>query len=113
MKATLSNYAQSPRKVRVVSDLVKGKSIDEALTLLQFELRRAADPIAKLVKSAVANAEAKGERAGDLVIKNITVDKGIVLKRFMPRAFGRATPLRRRRSNVTVTLAKKVEAKKK
>ena len=109
MKATLSNYAQSPRKVRLVSDLVKGKSIDEALTLLQFEMRRAAEPLAKLVKSAVANAENKGERASDLVVKSITVDKGIVLKRFMPRAFGRATPLRRRRSHVTVVLARKAD----
>lgn len=113
MKATLSNYAQSPRKVRIVSDLIKGKGIDEALTILQFEMRRAADPIAKVIKSAVANAEAQGERAGELVIKNITVDKGIVLKRYMPRAFGRATPLRRRRSHVTVTLARKAEVAKK
>lgn len=109
MKATLSNYAQSPRKVRLVSDLIKGKTIDEALTVLQFEMRRAADPLAKLIKSAVANAEHKGERASDLVVKNITVDKGMVLKRFMPRAFGRATPLRRRRSHVTVTLARKAD----
>lgn len=113
MKATLSNYAQSPRKVRIVSDLVKGKSIDQALTILQFEMRRAADPIAKLIKSAVANAENKGERAGELVVKNITVDEGIVLKRYLPRAFGRATPLRRRRSHVTVTLARKGEVAKK
>jgi len=113
MKATVSNYAQSPRKVRLVSDLVKGKGIEEALTLLKFEMRRAADPLAKLIASAVANAENKGERAGDLVIQNITVNKGIVLKRFMPRAFGRATPLRRRRSHVTVTLARKGEVAKK
>lgn len=113
MKASLSNYAQSPRKVRLVSDLVKGKSIDEALTMLQFEMRRAADPLAKLIKSAVANAENSGERASDLVVKNITVDKGIVLKRFIPRAFGRATPLRRRRSHVTVTLARRADMAKK
>lgn len=115
MKATLSNYAQSPRKVRLVSDLVKGKSIEEALTILTFEMRRAADPLAKLVRSAVANAENKGERAADLVVKNITVDKGIVLKRYMPRAFGRASTINRRRSHVTVNLGKKgeVTAKKK
>jgi large subunit ribosomal protein L22 len=107
MKAILSNYTQSPRKVRLVSDLVKGKSVDEALTLLQFEIRRPADPLIKLIKSAVANAENKGERASDLIIKNITVDKGLVVRRFMPRAFGRATPIRRRRAHVSVTLERK------
>lgn len=107
MKATLSNYTQSPRKVRLVTNLVKGKTVPEALTALNFEMRRAADPIAKLVASAAANAEKQGENLNDLVIKNITVDKGIVLTRFMPRAFGRATPIRRRRSHVTVTLGKK------
>lgn len=112
MKATLSNYAQSPRKVRLVSDLVKGKSIEDALTALKFEMRRASDPLAKLIASAAANAEKQGERVSDLVIKNITVDKGIVLKRYLPRAYGRATPLRRRRSHVTVTLARKGETQK-
>lgn len=112
MKATVSNYAQSPRKVRLVSDLVKGKSIEEALTILKFEMRRASDPIAKLIASAAANAENKGERAADLVVKSITVDKGIVLKRFMPRAFGRGAPIRRRRSHVTVLLARKNESVK-
>lgn len=108
MKATLSNYTQSPRKVRLVTDLVKGKSIDDAATLLKFEMRRAADPMLKLISSAVANAEKQGESAKDLIIKNITVNKGIVVKRFMPRAFGRATPIRRRRSHITVTLGHKV-----
>lgn len=109
MKATLSNYAQSPRKVRLVSDLVKGKTIPEALTLLKFEARRAADPIAKLVASAAANAEKQGERPETLVVKSITVNKGVVLTRFMPRAFGKPSPIARRRSHVTVLLAKREE----
>lgn len=113
MKATLSNYSQSPRKVRLVTDLVKGKPVSEALTVLEFEMKRASDPIAKLLKSAVANAEKKGEDPKSLVVKNITVDKGIVLKRFLPRAFGRATPIRRRRSHVTVELAKAGEVTQK
>ena len=81
MKATFSNYTQSPRKVRLVSDLVKGKSIDEALMLLKFEMRRAADPLAKLVASAVANAENKGESAADLVIRGVeNLQDGVLVK---------------------------------
>lgn len=108
MYATLKNYRQSPRKVRLVADLVKGKSVPEAMILLKFEMRRAANPVAKLVASAVANATAAGERPEDLMVKNITVDKGLVATRFMPRAHGSASPIRHRMSHVTVTLAKRV-----
>jgi len=106
MKATLSNYGQSPRKTRLVTDLVKGKKISDALMALRFLNKRAAAPIATLIASATANAEKQGEDAGSLVIKNITVDKGVVRTRFMPRAFGRAAPVRRRMSHITVTLGK-------
>ncbi|MFQ5540787.1 MAG: 50S ribosomal protein L22 [Candidatus Paceibacteria bacterium] len=109
MKATLKNYRQSPRKVRLVADLIKGKQLSEALTLLEFTMKRAAGPMQKLVRSAAANAEQKGARAGDLVVKSVTVDEGTVLHRMMPRAFGRATPLKKRSSHVTVTLGKKGE----
>lgn len=107
MKATLKNYRQSPRKVRLVADMIKGKSLSEALTLLQFKVKRAADPIHKLLRSAIANAEKEGERADALIVKNVTVDDGITLHRVMPRAQGRATPIRKRSSHITVTLAKK------
>jgi len=119
MKATVSNYRQSPRKTRLVTDLVKGKSVTEALMALKFLNKRAASPMAKLIMSAIANAEKQGEDARTLVIANITVDKGIVTTRFMPRAFGRPAPIRHRMSHVTVTLAKstpkqkRVRAKKK
>ncbi|MDE2078882.1 MAG: 50S ribosomal protein L22 [Patescibacteria group bacterium] len=106
MKATLSNYRQSPRKTRLVTDLVKGKTVPEALRMLAFLNKRAAKPIAKLIASAAANAEKQGERANELVVKNITVNKGIVLDRIMPRAFGRAAPIRHRESHVFITLAK-------
>lgn len=109
MKATLKNYRQSPRKVRLVTDLVKGKSLNEALTTLQFKVKRAADPIHKLVRSAAANAEQQGEKLETLVVQNITVDEATTLKRWMPRAFGRATPKRKRASHITVTLGKKIE----
>lgn len=111
MKAHLSNYHQSPRKTRLVTDLVKGKTVPEALTILQFLDKRAAQPIAKLISSAAANAEKQGESATRLVIVAITVNKGLVQTRYMPRAFGRASPIRHRMSHVTVTL-KKAHTKK-
>lgn len=106
MKATLSNYRQAPRKTRLVTNLVKGKSVSDALISLKFLNKRAAAPIAKLLASAVANAEKQGEDARGLIVKNITVDKGIVAKRMFPRAFGRAATIRHRMSHVTITLAK-------
>lgn len=107
MRATLSNYSQSPRKTRLVTDLVKGKSVAEALIALKFLEKRAADPIAKLIASALANAEKQGEDGKKLFVKSISVDKGLVRVKFMPRAFGRAAPVRRRMSHVKVELGKK------
>jgi large subunit ribosomal protein L22 len=115
MKAILSNYRQSPRKVRLVADLIKGKKVKDADTQLNYLVKRASLPIKKLLNSAVANAVLQtGAQPEDLVVKNVTVDKGTVLKRFMPRAFGRASRINRRTSNVTLTLtqAEKVTKKK-
>jgi len=106
MKATLSNYRQSPRKVRLITELVKGKSIADAFTALTFSDKRASAPIEKLLRSAVANAEQAGESLNELVVENIAVDKGRVAKTYMPRAFGRASTIRKRSSHVTVTLGK-------
>jgi large subunit ribosomal protein L22 len=111
MRATLSNYTQPPRKTRLMTDLVKGKGVIEALTVLKFDPKRAATPIAKLIASAVANAEKQGEKVADLYVKSITVDKGLVTTRFMPRAFGRAAPINKRRSHVTVVLGRRSEKK--
>lgn len=111
MKATLTNYRQTPRKTRLVTELVKGKSVAEALMALKFLNKRAATPIAKLIASAAANAEKQGEDARALVISNITVNKGIVLMRSMPRAFGRSSPIRHRMSHIEVTLGKAVAKK--
>lgn len=113
MKATLSNYKQTPRKTRLVTELVKGKSVVDALTALKFLEKRAAGPVQKLIASAVANAEKQGEDARTLMVKNITVNKGLVAMRSMPRAFGRSSPIRHRMSHITVTLAKAVPKKKK
>ena len=107
MKATLSNYGQSPRKTRLVANLVKGKTVAEALTILKFLEKRAANPMAKLIASAIANAEKQGESSKGLVIRSITVNKGIVRHRVMPKAQGKAEYLNIRKSHVTVSLGKK------
>lgn len=103
--ATLKSHNQTPRKVRLVTDLVKGKKISVALAALQFLPKRAADPIAKLIKSAVANAKVQGKNPDDLIVKSIIVDSAGMTKKFMPRAFGRASAIRRRKSRVIVNLS--------
>ena len=105
MKADLTNYNQAPRKVRLVTDLVKGKSVKDALVALSFLPKRAALPIKKLIESAVANAKAKGEDPDKLKIATITVDSAGMLVRYMPRAMGRAAPIRRKKSRVSVRLS--------
>ena len=103
--ATLKSHNQSPRKVRLVTDLVKGKKISAALTALEFLPRRAALPVAKVIQSAVASAKAEGKNPEDLIIQSIIVESAGMTKRYMPRAFGRAAPIRRRKSRVKVILA--------
>lgn len=107
MKATLKNYRQSPRKVRLIADMVRGKSVDEAIGLLQFVDKRAAKPFAKVIQSAAANATHAGKDAQSLVIDRVAVDKGVTFKRFMPRARGGASLINRRNSHITVMLAER------
>lgn len=110
--AELKTYNQTPRKVRLVTDLVKGKKVSDALVALSFLPKRASLPIKKLIESAVANAKAKGEEVTTLKISDIRVDSAGMLVRFMPRAMGRAAPIRKRRSRIIVeltTLAPKAE----
>ncbi|MCE9643905.1 50S ribosomal protein L22 [Candidatus Parcubacteria bacterium] len=104
MKASLQNYRQSPRKVRLVASLLKGKGVDAAVVHLNFLMKRAALPIRKLIESAVANAVAQGASREALVIKKLVVDKGLVLRRSMPRARGSASPIKKRSSHVVVEL---------
>jgi large subunit ribosomal protein L22 len=104
MKAVLANHNQAPRKVRLVTDLVKGKTVEEALKTLSFLPKRAALPVKKLIESAVSNAKSKGDDVSTLKIKNITVDSAGMMVRYMPRAMGRATPIRRKKSKVSVQL---------
>jgi len=94
-----------PRKARLIADQVRGKHIDEARSLLEFSPRSAADDIAKVIESAAANAEANHDLIGDeMIISEIRVDEGPTLKRFRPRAMGRATPIHKRTCHISVAL---------
>lgn len=105
--ATLKNYRQAPRKVRLIAGLIKGRDAKEALTILRFTPKRASLPIAKLIESALANVKNAGASAKDeFRIVSMTVDKGVVMKRSMPRARGRAFPIKKRTSHVTITIAR-------
>ena len=103
--ATLKSNTGTPRKVRLVTNLVKGKSVSEALAALEFLPKRAAEPVAKLIKSAAANAKDRGENIAALKVQSIIVESAGMTKHFMPRAFGRASAIRRRKSRVKVTLS--------
>ena len=103
--AKLTNARLSPRKARLVVDMVRGKDIQDALNILQFAPQKTAPILSRLLKSAVANAEQKGVADVDrLFIKQVTVDQGPVLRRFMPRAQGRASRIRKPTSHITVIL---------
>ncbi len=109
MKASLQHYRQSPRKVRLVANLVKGKKIDRALSELDVLPKRASLVVKKLINSATANAKENSKiDADNLVIDNVTVDKGRILKRFRARARGSASPIRKRTSHITLTLKEAV-----
>ena len=110
--AMLKTHNQSPRKVRLVTDLVKGKKVPAALAALEFLPRRAAEPVAKLIKSAAASAKERGEDADELTVRSIIVENAGMLKKYMPRAFGRASLIRRRKSRVLVELAPAAPKKK-
>jgi large subunit ribosomal protein L22 len=108
MKAFLKNYRQAPRKVRLVAGLVKGKNVAQAIAELDFLAKRAGFPIKKLLLSAVANAKQMGIDADKLFIKELRVDKGLVMKRMMPRAMGTGHRINKRTSHVHILLAEKV-----
>jgi large subunit ribosomal protein L22 len=95
----------APRKARLVADQVRGLPLDDALPLLRFSTRSAAKDIRKLIESAAANAEANHDLvADDLLIKDIHVDEGPTLRRYRPRALGRATRINKRTSHIAVAL---------
>lgn len=95
----------APRKVRLTADLIRGKKVQEALNQLQFITKRAALPLTKLLKSAMASARNNfGLEEGNLYISKITVDEGPKLKRWMPRARGRVTEIQKKTSHITLIL---------
>ncbi len=106
-RATTKYVRMSPRKLRVVADLVRGMPVIEAWRILNFNDRDAALPLRKTIDSAAANAEngESGLSAEELYVSEIFVDEGPTLKRWLPRARGRATRIRKRTSHINVLLA--------
>ncbi len=108
VKAKLRFVRVSPRKARLVADLVRGKGSEEAVNILAFTRKASAKTIGKLLKSAIANAtQNKTIDVDRLFVKRITVDQGPTMKRFMPRALGRATTIRKRTSHISIVLDEK------
>jgi len=112
--AKLNNYRHAPRKVRLVTDLIRGKNVVAALNHLMFVPKKASAPIKKLLDSAIANATHNFNlQPENLFIKSISVNQGPIMKRSMPRARGRAFPIHKHTSHVHLVLAEKgVTAKK-
>lgn len=108
-RAVLKHSRMSPRKARLVADLVRGMNVEEALSVLAYTRKKAAPIIGKVVRSAAANARRSPAalETDDLFIQEIRVDKGVTLKRWRPRAMGRAFPIHRPTSHITVVLEEK------
>ncbi len=113
-QATLRYLRIAPRKVRLVADLIRGKSVEQAQTVLKFTIKRAAQPLLKLLNSAAANAKSQESLTSNLYISKITVDEGPKYKRWMPRARGQAYEIQKKTSHVTIVLSeiKKKQVKK-
>lgn len=113
MKALLKNFHQSPRKVRLIANLIRGKSVVAAHSALSYAPQKSSDAILKLLESAVANARQKGASEETLFVKTITVNKGAVLHRFMPKARGRAARYAKTMSIIALELGTNEAPKKK
>ena len=108
VRAMAKNVRGSPRKAGLVADVIRGKSVTEALGILRFLPQRAAKEYAKVVKSAAANAETNFNLdPNDLYVIRATADKGMTLKRFRPKARGRVGPILKRSSHLTVVVAER------
>lgn len=104
IKAKLNNLDVTPRKARIIADLIRGRSALEVRAELSIRRERACQPILKLLESAIANAKNLGFKPEKLIVKEVRVDGGPILKRWLPRAQGRATPLQKKRSHVFIRL---------
>lgn len=115
MVRAVARYVRiSPYKARQIADLIRGKNLDEARFITTFSPQGAARLVGKVLESAVANAEHNnGMRADDLMVVNCYVDEGPTLKRWRPRAYGRATRIRKRTSHITVIVGEREELEKK
>jgi len=113
--AVLKNCPTSPRKMRLVADMVRGMEVKRALDVLKFSSKESSRRLEKLVMSAIANWQAKNEGArleeSKLVVKTIAVDSGRILKRLMPAPQGRAHRIKKRSNHVTVSLGSLIEEK--
>lgn len=111
IKAQVKFVRISPRKARLVIDLIRGLDVQEAINQLQFMAKVAAAPVLKLLNSGIANAVNNFKfKKENLYIKSISVDGGPVLKRWRPRAFGRAAPIRKRSAHINLVLGERVES---
>ncbi|WP_186576163.1 50S ribosomal protein L22 [Aquibacillus kalidii] len=109
-KAVAKTVRIAPRKVRLVIDLIRGKSVGEAIAILKHTQRGASPVVEKVLNSAIANAEHNYEMNPDnLYISEAFVDEGVTLKRFRPRAMGRASQINKRTSHITVVVSEKKE----
>jgi len=110
VRAVAKNPGVSPRKVRPLVDMIRGKKVDNALTMLRFAPTPTARVVAKVVKSAAANAENNFQMSpSDLKIVSIYVDEARTMKRFRPRSRGRVSPILKRSSHITVIVAERGE----
>ncbi|AYW47877.1 MULTISPECIES: 50S ribosomal protein L22 [Tetragenococcus] len=107
-RATAKTVRVSPRKSRLVIDLIRGKSVSEAIATLKFTPNKSAEPIEKVLMSAVSNAENNYDlEAENLVVTEAYVNEGPTMKRFRPRAKGSASPINKRTSHITVVVSEK------
>ena len=109
-RARARHVRMSARKVRLVVDQIRGRSVNEAYALLQFSKKNAAEPVGKTLRSAVANAQVKSQDDGtildvdELYVREVYVDEGPTMRRWRARAQGRASPIRKRTSHITVVV---------
>src|SRR6476661_5644054 len=104
-RATLRRFRESPRKVRMVADMIRGRSVDDAMSILRLQQRKAAKMLSKVLTSAIANAtENEKADADKLVVTAVAIDPGPIEKRWLARSMGRANRLNRRSAHVSVTV---------
>lgn len=113
IKAVAKNIRMSAKKVRFIVDVIRGKTIEYALSQLTFINRHSVSPVLKTLKSAIANAEHNFNlKSENLHIKEVKVDEGFTIKRSTPKAFGRANPILKRSSHITIILEENKEIQK-